>query len=99
MCQGTHGNPALALTCFAVPRATGEWAAGTRSGFGTYWYPGGDIYQGDWRAGKRHGDGSQHCAALEAQYVGEWCALLLSPGFCVGKGARQQARPAALQPF
>ena len=54
--------------------AAGEWAAGMRSGFGTYWYPGGDIYQGDWRAGRRHGDGSQHCAALEAQYIGEWCA-------------------------
>ena len=57
--------------------SAGEWAAGMRSGFGTYWYPGGDIYQGDWRAGRRHGEGSQHCAALEAQCIGDWCRTLL----------------------
>ena len=32
------------------------------------------MYQGAWRAGQRHGEGSHHCASLEAQYIGEWCA-------------------------
>ena len=31
------------------------------------------MYQGAWRAGQRHGEGSHHCASLEAQYIGEWC--------------------------
>lgn len=66
-------------TCTTPDQPAGEWAAGMRSGFGTYWYPGGDIYQGDWRAGKRHGEGSQHCAALEAQYIGDWCAVQIRP--------------------
>lgn len=66
--------------------AAGEWAASMRSGFGTYWYRSGDIYQGDWRAGRQHGEGSQHCAALEAQYIGDWCASQISPwvGWYVG---------------
>ena len=68
--NATHAPGAMHNT---LPPA-GEWATGMRSGFGTCWYPGGDIYQGEWRAGRRHGEGSQHCAALEAQYIGDWCA-------------------------
>jgi len=76
----------------------GEWAAGARAGFGTYWYPGrGDMYQGAWRAGRRHGQGSQHCAALEAQYIGDWCAgghaLSAHAGFVRPPGSAGRALP------
>ena len=47
-----------------------------------YWYGGrGDMYQGAWHAGRRHGPGSQHCAALEAQYIGDWCAPSMHSSF------------------
>merc|ERR1712224_1121673 len=39
---------------------------------GTFSYPNGDVYVGQWRAGKKHGSGSYTFAKDETKLVGEW---------------------------
>lgn len=39
---------------------------------GTFCYPNGDVYVGQWRAGKKHGNGSYTFAKDETKLVGEW---------------------------
>ncbi|KAK9841966.1 hypothetical protein WJX81_001530 [Elliptochloris bilobata] len=67
----------------------GAYAAGARQGKGTMTYPGGGRFEG-----RRHGEGAQHCAALEAQYIGEWAdgrfvqgRLVLKDGASLAIGA------------
>ncbi len=41
-------------------------------GTGRYVYASGDIYQGEFKSGKRHGQGSYHNQRVGCQYVGRW---------------------------
>lgn len=33
----------------------GEWENDRMTGFGTFWWPNGDHYEGEWKDGKFHG--------------------------------------------
>jgi hypothetical protein len=37
---------------------TGQWKEGMREGKGTFKYPNGDWYKGDWLGGKKYGMGT-----------------------------------------
>lgn len=41
-------------------------------GRGTWTYANGDVYSGEVRAGKKHGEGCYHAAAAQCQYVGSF---------------------------
>ena len=38
----------------------GEWEQDLEMGFGRLYMPNGDMYQGHWKDGKRHGQGEYH---------------------------------------
>ena len=42
------------------------------NGQGTYTWESGDEYVGEWKDGKRHGQGTQTQLILGSKYVGEW---------------------------
>ena len=42
------------------------------NGQGTYRWESGDEYVGEWKDGKRHGQGTQTQQVFRTKYVGEW---------------------------
>lgn len=52
---------------------TGEWANDLPEGRGKMTYTDGRLYEGQWRAGKRHGVGTyQSVIGSVSMYTGEW---------------------------
>ncbi|GLC46295.1 hypothetical protein PLESTB_000996000 [Pleodorina starrii] len=49
----------------------GDWIQGRREGYGTRYYPTGEVYSGDWVANIRHGTGRYEYANGD-MYVGQW---------------------------
>lgn len=43
-----------------------------RNGHGTYIYPNGDSYEGEWSNNLRHGEGTYIFSSSGARYVGTW---------------------------
>eukprot|EP00998_Keelungia_sp_KM082_P004863 NODE_161_length_2468_cov_184.250748_g157_i0.p1 GENE.NODE_161_length_2468_cov_184.250748_g157_i0~~NODE_161_length_2468_cov_184.250748_g157_i0.p1 ORF type:complete len:745 (+),score=173.46 NODE_161_length_2468_cov_184.250748_g157_i0:73-2307(+) len=65
----------------------GGWHQDKRHGYGTNWYPNGDIYEGYWQYGKRSGVGKLFMAngdKIEGQWKNDrtegWATLYLSNG-------------------
>jgi hypothetical protein len=55
----------------AAKRANaGTCEEGAITGEGTWSYPNGDIYQGGFRSGKKHGTGTYHCDKGQCQLIG-----------------------------
>lgn len=44
----------------------------SRSGFGAYFYRNGDVYEGSWRHGYRHGLGTYTCKSSGSRFYGTW---------------------------
>ena len=51
---------------------TGGWQADVHDGLGQLTYHHGEVYEGEWRAGKRHGRGMELLESSGECYVGEW---------------------------
>lgn len=43
-----------------------------RQGMGTYTYPNGDTYKGEWAGNERHGQGTYTYASTGSRYEGNW---------------------------
>ena len=55
-------------------------SGGVFSGQGTMYYANGDIYTGEWAAGKKEGNGTYIFKATEAKVAGTWAANVLVSG-------------------
>lgn len=53
-------------------RYEGGFVDDKRYGFGTMYYSTGNIYEGEWRNGVRHGQGTMHWTHAHERYEGEW---------------------------
>jgi hypothetical protein len=49
----------------------GDFKDGFQEGYGTYYWPDGQIYQGSWKQNKRHGKGKDNYASGDS-YDGDW---------------------------
>ena len=50
----------------------GSFVAGLKSGRGSYQYPNGDWYKGEWFQGKKHGQGTYFVKQGDCHFIGEW---------------------------
>jgi hypothetical protein len=50
----------------------GTWQSDIIHGEGRYTYSNGDMYQGSFQNGKRHGKGTYHNKSVACQFVGDW---------------------------
>lgn len=51
----------------------GDWKHDVRHGFGAYYYPNGDVYEGHWRRGLKEGLGTYIWAdSKETKFLGIW---------------------------
>jgi hypothetical protein len=64
----------------------GRWSIGEISGLGVATYTNGDIYSGEFRSGRRQGDGTMTYAASGQVADGEW-----QDGALVTQGANNPA--------
>jgi len=71
-------NALLTLQVFGqsnLPPCVGAYSAEWNNCFGTYNYPGGSRYVGEWRGAKRSGQGTNYFAEYQwrgDKYAGEW---------------------------
>ena len=50
----------------------GEWKTDEKHGYGIYYYPNGDFYEGQWRKGIKEGLGCYFFKETGAKYLGMW---------------------------
>ena len=50
----------------------GYWQHGDMSGFGTFKWPSGNIYEGEWLANRRHGEGKLLDNLGRLRKIGRW---------------------------
>ena len=50
----------------------GDWRDDLQNGFGTIYFPNGDMYEGHWKGGKKHGDGEFHFQSRGQILKGTW---------------------------
>uniref|UniRef100_A0A914WK52 Uncharacterized protein n=1 Tax=Plectus sambesii TaxID=2011161 RepID=A0A914WK52_9BILA len=85
-CGGWYAGMAEGYAVCSGPDGQGVFAGSWSRGFevsGVYKWPNGDIYEGQWKNGKREGAGVQRCG--EWVYRGEWAR-----GSKNGYGLRQR---------
>jgi len=51
---------------------SGDWQQGDMSGFGSFTWPNGRIYEGEWLANRRHGVGKLTSAQGQVIHAGHW---------------------------
>ena len=63
---------ALLWCCVVSLQYEGSWDNDQRDGFGTYTYANGDVYNGEWKAGAKSGNGAYYTKAQMTELAGSW---------------------------
>lgn len=61
-------------------RYLGHFRGGQRESYGCMVYPNGDMYKGEWLAGRKHGEGAYYFSADGSVLSGEWAGGNLKRG-------------------
>ena len=64
--------PGLVRYKCMTPVVAGSFVAGLKSGKGSYQYPNGDWYKGEWFQGKKHGQGTYFVKQGNCYFIGQW---------------------------